>query len=107
MRLTRHPQILEGFAFLLDDLETVRGICLTVRLDAENDGDLSAKIGPLTEGFFGRRARAPPDIDPDDKNLSVPAVCMCYDFGTLVSLTDRQPAGGPHTRQKRKELLCA
>jgi hypothetical protein len=25
MRLTRHPQILEGFAFLLDDLETVHG----------------------------------------------------------------------------------
>src|ERR1700730_14472525 len=24
-RLTRHPQILEGFAFLLDDLETVHG----------------------------------------------------------------------------------
>ena len=25
MRLTRHPQILEGVAFLLDDLETVHG----------------------------------------------------------------------------------
>src|ERR1700747_3773279 len=23
-----------------------------------------------------------------DKNLSVPAVCMCYHFGTLISLTD-------------------